>query len=977
MKKEILLTKRINYILILISIIVFTVTSVITAVLDSRAKKEEYMSRMHRTVEAYIQLISGTFEIYNQQIIKAQTKLYSKNKQEFYVYLNNFTNFSGQKDVFYILDKNNKITVIKEPYSQYLGFVFGQEHFAHPRQVHQSFISLHPVINLIYDLGDGNTLVIERDVHYLIRLMQRFKNVNVYADGVLFILNENGTVVYHPNKEFIDSRYNLGFMLKGLTVTGTSGLWEFSLQNQHMLSIIQPLTIPKGWTFYYALPYSLLFNSFLNNWFSNLILMAVLLSVMILLLRFLIGYYVTGPVSKIVNQLERIRTGEEDVKIKTGQKKNIREITLITNALNLMTRNIRQSQEQLRKREEILKTVTDNSLDWSYWLLNDKTLAYTSPNALKITGYTADEFYNDPTLIERIIHPDDLPLWNNHTHEESSENEMSYLEIRIIRKDGSVRWIRHICQEIVDESGKSLGIRGSNNDITLRKQAELAFHEQRDQLETTLRSIGDGVIATDVNKKIILINHSAEKLTGWKSEEALNKDIQEVLQLNLSEEDDIVTTILDRVLAEGRAIEYNKNILLVSRNKEEHLISDSAAPIFNDKNEISGIVIVFRDVSERVRMHEELAKMNKLESVGVLAGGIAHDFNNILTAILGNVMLASELEENEKIKHRLAEAEKAALRAKDLTDQLLTFSKGGNPILKPTSIKSIIEDSCSFALSGSKAKLVLNVAADLHQAYADAGQINQVLHNLVLNADQAIPDMGKIEVSAYNEEVAPGLSVPLKEGAYIKIIVQDNGVGIPENYLNKIFDPYFTTKKRGNGLGLSSVFSIIKKHNGHISAESESGSGTTFTLYLPASLKISAAPIEKSDVLNLKGNGRILVMDDEAEIREVLGELLNMSGYSPEFSEDGEQAIKMYEASLKQGDKYRAVIMDLTIPGGLGGKEAIGELRKLDKDVIAVVSSGYSNGPVMSRYKEYGFKAVVKKPFQLHELRNILTKVLG
>lgn len=977
MKKEILLTKRINFILILISIIIFAVTSVITAFLDIRAKKEEYSTRMRRTVEAYTQLISETFKTYNQQIVKAQTKLYDNNKQEFYSYLNNFTSFAGQNDVFYILDNNNKITNIKDPYSQYLGLTLSQEPSSYSRQVHQSFFSLHPVIDLIFKLGDGKTLIVERDVHYLSRLMERLKTVNIYSKGLLFILNENGTVVYHPNKEFIDSRYNLGFVLKGLTASGPSGIREFSLKKQHMISIIQPLTIPKGWTFYYALPYSVLFISFLNNWFSNLILMAILLTMMILLLRFLIGYYVTGPIGKIVSQLENIRTGEENVKIKSGQKKNIREISLITSAINSMTQSIKQSQEQLRKREEILKTVTDYSLDWSYWLSNNNTLAYTSPNVLNLTGYSAEEVYADPALIEQIIHPEDRSHWTNHLHQKSSENELKHLEIRIIRKDGSVRWFSHICKEIIDENGQRLGIRGSNSDITRRKQAELAFHEQRERLETTLRSIGDGVIAADINKKIILINHSAEKLTGWTSEEAVNKDIRDVLKFSLAQKDSIVDEILDKVMAEGRSIEYNKNIILLSRNKEEHLISDSAAPIFNDKNEIAGIVIVFRDVSERVRMQEELSKMNKLESIGVLAGGIAHDFNNILTAILGNVMLASELEKNEKIKHRLAEAEKAALRAKDLTDQLLTFSKGGNPILKPTSIKSIIKDSCSFALSGSKAKLVLNVAADLHPAYADAGQINQVLHNLVLNADQAIPDRGKIEVSAFNEKVAQGSSLPIKEGTYIKIIVQDNGIGIPENYLNKIFDPYFTTKKRGNGLGLSSVFSIIKKHKGHIFVESASGSGTTFTIYLPASLDSRVAPEEKSEMLNLKGNGRILVMDDEAEIREVLGEFLKISGYSPEFSEDGEQTIKMYEASLKKGDKYKAVIMDLTIPGGLGGKEAIGELLKLDKEVIAVVSSGYSNGPVMSRYEEHGFKAVVKKPFQLDELRSVLTKVLG
>ena len=976
MKKEISLTKRFNHILIIISLVTFTVTSLLIAFININNKKSDYASLMKRTVTAYKQLLTKSFLDYKVHINNAKKNLYSRDPEAFYAYLEKYLSYSHQQDIFYVINKDKTIIWIEEPYKAYLGFSLADYQKVNYAQVHQSFISLHPVITLSFHLGNGEQLIIEKDTRYLIDLIKKFQSVNVFLRGQFFILNNNGIVIYHQRQDYIDSRYNLGFELKEWTKPDRFGLRQFQHNNKRMICYQDKLTFPRNWALYYALPYSVLFESFIRHWLSTLLLIAILITLIIIVLRILMGRYIAGPIGNIVGQLAHIHTGNERIEIQSGRQQNIREINQITTAVTRMMENIRKSGRELHKRQEILKTVTEHSLDWSYWISPEKKLIYTSPNVYDLTGYTADEFYSNPDLMDEIVFPDDQIFWKDHSHKRSGKGHIEPIELRIVHKDGSVKWLRHVCQIIKDKQGHNLGIRGSNSDITLRKKAELAFNEQRNRLETTLRSIGDGVIATDLNKKIILLNHSAEKLCGWKQAEALHKEISLVLNLKSDTPSITFDQFLDKVLAKKQALEFPQNAILISRQGKKFLINDSAAPIFDAQNNITGIVVVFRDVTQRVKMEEELAKMNKLESVGILAGGIAHDFNNILTAILGNVMLASELEKNEKIKHRLREAEKAALRAKDLSDQLLTFSKGGNPILEPTSIQSIIEDSCSFALSGSNAKLILKIAPDLHPAYADAGQINQVLHNLVLNAAQAIPDSGTIEVRACNEEVDAKSSLPLKNGTYIKIVIRDNGIGIPEDDLDKIFDPYFTTKKSGNGLGLSSTFSIIKKHKGHIFVESESGSGTSFTIYLPASLKNSAKPKKRSNTSNMKGNGKILIMDDEAEIRDILGEILKLSGYSPEFSKDGKQAIQMYKTSIEHGEKYKAIIMDLTIPGGLGGKEAIKELLELDKDVIAIVSSGYSNDPVMSRYKEYGFKAVIKKPYQLNEIRNTLTKIL-
>ena len=373
-------------------------------------------------------------------------------------------------------------------------------------------------------------------------------------------------------------------------------------------------------------------------------------------------------------------------------------------------------------------------------------------------------------------------------------------------------------------------------------------------------------------------------------------------------------------------------------------------------------------------MEEELLRNQKLESLGVLAGGIAHDFNNILTTIIGNVSMAKDqVRPEDEIFDLLKESEMASTRAQTLTKQLLTFAKGGAPVKETASIKAILKESSSFVLRGSKSGCEFSIAEDLWSAEVDVGQISQVINNVVINADQAMPEGGIIQVAAENLIIKDKHGLPVKAGKYVRISIKDQGVGIAEKHFLNIFDPYFTTKHAGSGLGLATTYSIIKRHNGHIKVESQLGHGTTFHIYLPASEKTVS---EKEELKLIKGQGRILVMDDEASLRKMVWRMLEHLGYEAEFAKDGAEAIRMYKEAQASEKPYDAVILDLTVPGKMGGKKAINKLLEIDPKVKAIVSSGYSNDPVLANFQEYGFKGMMPKPFEPRSLGKVLHEVL-
>jgi PAS domain S-box-containing protein len=551
-------------------------------------------------------------------------------------------------------------------------------------------------------------------------------------------------------------------------------------------------------------------------------------------------------------------------------------------------------------------------------------------------------------------------------------------------------------------------------DISERVNAESALREYRDQLEIrvrkrteelhrvnnvlarererlaiTLRSIGDGVISCDLGCRIVFMNGAAERLTGWSAEEAFGRSVAEVLHLFDRSDRSRLVDPVHTALQAGEITELAAPVVLRKRSGEERLIDDSAAPIRNLDGTISGVVVAFRDVTEKDRLEEELFKAKRMESVAVLAGGIAHDFNNLLTGI-NNQMFMSKVAArgNTDVVAIVNEAQRELLRAQKLAVQLLTFAQGGEPVMEVGSPKSLIEGSVGFFMSGSRSTYDLTFGDHLMNIKMDKGMIEQVISNLVINAEQAMPEGGTVFIVAENTMVNEAhidpvkkFPVPLPAGVYVRITVSDTGPGIPDEIRDRVFDPFFSTRGKGRGLGLAIVQSVMIKHGGAVVIDPASGGGASFLLYLPA-VEVSAPdqidlPRAQFETLERSGGERILLMDDEPVIRQTTGKILELLGYRVVTAGNGDEAVSHFAKAEEERDPFDTVILDLTVPGAMGGRECIARLRTINPHVRAIVSSGYSIDAVMADYTLYGFKGVLRKPYTAERLDECLRDVLG
>ncbi len=466
------------------------------------------------------------------------------------------------------------------------------------------------------------------------------------------------------------------------------------------------------------------------------------------------------------------------------------------------------------------------------------------------------------------------------------------------------------------------------------------------------------------------------EITGYSPEE-FQKDPKLLTKIIHDDDRPVFDQHLDSVVSNKP--HKNMEFRIITKDGRVRWISHNCNKIFDSSGNFLGIRGSNLDITEQKLASEELAKIEKLESLGVVAGGIAHDFNNLLTAILGNISLAKmETDPSSNLYKRLEASEKASIRAQNLTQQLLTFAKGGSPVKRPSSLKRIILETAEFALKGSNVACRFDFDKDLWLVEVDPGQISQVLHNLILNADQAMPDGGIIKIEARNMRVQKESRGVVPPGDYVVITVQDHGKGIPSDLLPKIFDPYFTTKEHGSGLGLAVCFSIIRKHGGFITVDSVYGKGTSFHVYLPAfQERITIQDEEKDLTLNTSRGKNILIMDDDPNVLQLLTESLRYLGHETEIAMDGREALAKYKQALEKGNPFDAVIMDLTIPGGMGGKEALTRLLEIDPKAKVIVSSGYSKDDTITNYRRYGFCASLPKPYKLEVLNSVLLNVFS
>ncbi|HXD74098.1 MAG TPA: ATP-binding protein [Vicinamibacterales bacterium] len=515
--------------------------------------------------------------------------------------------------------------------------------------------------------------------------------------------------------------------------------------------------------------------------------------------------------------------------------------------------------------------------------------------------------------------------------------------------------------------------------LLVARQAEQALREETERLSVTLRSVGDGVIATDLDGTILLMNKVAEDLTGWSSDQAVGQSLAHVFQTFDPETWERCDNAIGGVADDSRTLDAGRrSVVLVARDLTEHPVEESLAPIRDGDGSAIGIVLAFRDISTALRMQEERAKASKLASLGLLAGGMAHDFNNVLISILGNLAMArATMTRASSSADWLAEAENACVRARHLTWQLLTFSKGSVPKRKTVSLGPLLQESIGLALSGSGVTCTLDIPRDLWTVDADVAQLVQAIGDVALNARQAMPHGGELTIRAENvsEETARWESaLRVKPGRYVRVSVSDTGIGIPKEHLGRIFDPYFSTKQGATGLGLATTYSIVKNHGGFLGVTSRPGYGTTIHMSWPAGGNQETT--QETSIAFLPGmdRPRVLIVDHEANMRTLATNMLEFLGYAPQVTQSASSAVEYFKQALDDGCPFDVVLLDST--GGVSGVEMIAHLEALDPTVKAILMSGIGQDPAAARCQSYGFKAAIAKPFTLQELNATLQSVM-
>jgi len=679
----------------------------------------------------------------------------------------------------------------------------------------------------------------------------------------------------------------------------------------------------------------------------------------------------------------------------------------VADKLNSLQKEKERAFKRLRDSEERYRLFFETAHDAIVFYI-DETPAYANRNMIEISGYSEKEFYtktlfdlipetgSSETDIKKIINDISSGKLSHarfeHVLKNKSGEELAVMISLSSITEGIHRGILMILSDISSMKKASLKINEQYSEIQEQLQrleslnselvsaqkdlvtANSELEKEKEYLSATVTSIGDGVISYDIDGKIFLMNSVAEELTGATAAEAIGKNIRDVLRFDDDSSKELLFDTLGTVSEKYNFTNIGVPFKLYDSENNERIIELSSAVIKLHEKPI-GIVLALRDVTIKNRIDNELIKMSKLESIGLLAGGIAHDFNNLLTGISANVSLLNNISTiPTEVSDSLSDISRAVERASALTKQLLTFAKGGNPVMQSCRIDDIIKESVKFVVKDSSIKTEISIENDLLPVLIDPNQISQAINNLIINAIQAMPDGGTLSIQVKNADRIPP-EIPLKTGKFIFIRISDTGCGIPRKNLIKIFDPFYTTKPNGTGFGLTSTYSIIKKHRGYIRVDSKENEGTVFQIFLRSSDELPSEDKIINTGKKTVSGGSVLIMDDEEYILEVLVKMLKYHGFSVTSAKTGEEAIALYRESMKSGPPFDYVILDLTVYNGMGGKETIEILRDIDPNVKAIVSSGYSDNPVLANYREYGFSGILTKPYVIEDVLKAVEKV--
>ena len=610
----------------------------------------------------------------------------------------------------------------------------------------------------------------------------------------------------------------------------------------------------------------------------------------------------------------------------------------------------------------LFRDLIDSSSD-AIFIVDPRTarVRYANQRSCANLGYSPDELLQMRVLDFGANVPDERS-WENHLQRMRRDGQVTF-ETRQRRKDGSTFPVE-VNAKLVRLDDREFLV-SLARDISERKAAEEALLAEKAKLEAVLTGLGDGVTLQDTDLRILYQNQAHIARQGAHVGEYCYCAYQR-------RQEPCDGCLVLRCFEDGQIHRRETS----AATDQGHLHMEVVAiPLRDENGRIYAGIEVVRDITERKALEGEFLKAQKLESLGLLAGGIAHDFNNLLTSILGSVSLVKlALDPELPACRRLEQVEQAVARAQNLTQQLLTFSRGGEPLKKALDLERVLREAVTFALHGSNVECIFRFAPDLWSVDGDEGQLSQVFNNLLINALQAMPNGGTIRISGENLQAAEAYPGGTAGVPCVVVNIADQGTGIlPEN-LPRIFDPYFTTKEGGSGLGLAASYSIVNRHGGRIAVDSLPEAGTTFTLYFPA--LPGRRPEAAQDALSVEpGAGRVLVMDDMEMVREVAVEMLRVLGYQVDCAADGAEAVSLFVAAREAGQPYDVVILDLTVPGGMGGREAVRALLECDPAAKVVVSSGYSGDRVLANYSDYGFAGVVAKPYRVEELGAVVARL--